>query len=107
MQFDTSTLHLPLDRKHLREKVVGQLNRLLEADRNLVEKMVDNRIPISDEYKNLDEFVYMDDGDAPAAAGLIGVLNGLLDLTDDGRLAASYDDDMKLIGFTIVDSTKK
>jgi hypothetical protein len=107
MMFDTKDLHLPLDRKILRERVISQLTRLLEADRNLVEALVDNRIPVSEGYKALDEFVYMDDGVTPPSAGLIGILNGLLDFRDDGRLAASYDDDMKLIGFVTVDTTKR
>jgi len=92
------------------ETVVAQLNKLLGADRNLVESMVDNRIPVSTGYMELDEFVYMEDGQEghPPAAGLIGVLNGLLQLGDDNRIAAQYsDEDMKLIGFTLVDVKSK
>ena len=86
------------------ETVAEQLNKLLGADRNLVETMVDNRIPVSIGYMELDGFVYMDDGQegTKPAAGLIGVLNGLLQLGSDNRIAAQYDDSMKLIGFTLI-----
>jgi hypothetical protein len=81
-------------------QVVDQLNRMLQLDRNLTEKLVNTRYPVSEEYKKADEFVYSDEG-----AGLIGVLNGLVLDTENFRIAANYEDDaaMKLVGFSLLE----
>lgn len=78
-------------------QIVQQLNRLLELDRSLTEKLVNTRHPVSEEYKQ-SEFVYSDEG-----AGIIGVLSGLTLDTDTQRIAANYDDDNKLIGFSLLE----
>jgi hypothetical protein len=82
-------------------QVVDQLNKLLKIDRNLTEKLVNTRYPVSDEYKQADEFTYMED----TGAGMIGVLNGLVLDTENFRIAANYTDgsEEKLIGFSLLE----
>lgn len=83
----------------MKEKIVEQLNKLLVLDRKFTETIVDTRHPVNENYALSKEFVCMDDN----TAGLIGVLNGILE-QDDVRIAASYEDDegKKLIGFILV-----
>lgn len=82
-------------------QVVDQLNKLLKIDRNLTERLVNTRYPVSEEYKQADEFTYMED----TGAGMIGVLNGLVLDTENFRIAANYTDgpDEKLIGFSLLE----
>ena len=79
-------------------QVIDQLNRLLTLDRNLTEKLVNTRYQVSADYQN-SEFIWsMGEG-----AGLIGVLSGLVLDTEFYRIAANYDDDEKLIGFSLLE----
>lgn len=81
--------------------VVNRLNTLFKLDPEFTKRMVDTRHAVNSEYVKSEEFVCMDDG-ITQEAGLIGVLNGLLD-QDEYRIAASYDDtSMRLIGFVLV-----
>ena len=80
-------------------QVVDQLNKLLKIDRNLTERLVNTRYPVSEEYKQADEFTYMED----TGAGMIGVLNGLVLDTDFYRIAANYNDNDVLIGFSLLE----
>jgi hypothetical protein len=82
-----------------KESVVAQLNRLLELDRNLLEKLIDTRYPVTKEYADSEEFICMVDDPENPVAGLLGVLNGLLD--EGVPIAAVYDEDMKLISFVL------
>lgn len=85
-------------------QVVDQLNKLLQIDRALTEKLVDTRYPVSKEYTQADEFVYMQENDQDIPhAGMIGVLNGLVLDTERYRLAANYNDDGLLIGFSLLE----
>lgn len=85
-------------------QVVEQLNKLLQIDRDLTEKLVNTRYPVSKEYTQTDEFVYMQESDKDIPnAGMIGVLNGLVLNTETFRLAANYDDNDKLIGFSLLE----
>lgn len=88
-----------------KESVVAQLNKLLTLDRALTEKFVGIRHPVSKDYTNSGEFIYMQETeqDTPVA-GFIGILNGLLD-NDDIRIAAQYEDEAatKLVGFVLID----
>lgn len=79
-------------------QVVDQLNKLLKIDRNLTERLVNTRYPVSEEYKQADEFVYSDEG-----AGMIGVLSGLVLDTEQFRISANYDDNEVLIGFSLLE----
>lgn len=79
-------------------QVVDQLNKLLKIDRNLTERLVNTRYPVSEEYKLADEFVYSDEG-----AGMVGVLSGLVLDTEQFRLAANYDDNDVLVGFSLLE----
>lgn len=90
-------------------QAIQQLNKLLQLDRTLTEKLVNTRYPVSKEYVQADEFVYMHENDQDTPnAGLVGVLNGLLQLGEENRIAANYDEhDMKLIDFSLVNVTKK
>ena len=80
-------------------QVVDQLNKLLKIDRNLTERLVNTRYPVSEEYKQSDEFTYMED----TGAGMIGVLNGLVLDVEQFRIAANYDDNDVLIGFSLLE----
>lgn len=84
--------------------IVSQLNKLLKIDPELTQKLVDTRYPVSKAYTEADEFIYMQEGpsDIPAA-GLIGVLNGLVLNTDKFRIAAIYDDCDRLIEFSFLE----
>lgn len=84
-----------------KQNVIKQLNILFELDKGFTEKIVDTRYSVNQAYQNSEEFVCMDDG-VNQSAGLIGVLNGLLD-QDEHRIAASYNDiTHELIGFILV-----
>lgn len=76
--------------------IIDQLNRLLVLDRELTEKLVNTRYPVSPAYQK-SEFVWSEEG-----VGLIGVLSGLVLDTETHQIAAIYDDtNMKLIGFRL------
>ena len=82
-------------------QVVDQLNKLLKIDRNLTERLVNTRYPVSEGYKQADEFTYMED----TGAGMIGVLNGLVLDTENFRIAANYTDgpEETLVGFSLLE----
>src|ERR1700723_1716734 len=85
-------------------QVIQQLNKLLQLDRSLTEKLVNTRHPVSKEYTQTDEFVYMQENDQDTPnAGMIGVLNGLVLDTELYRIAANYDDNDKLVGFSLLE----
>jgi len=84
-----------------KESVVAQLNRLLQLDRNLTEKLIDTRYPVTNEYADSEEFICMVDDPNNPVAGMLGVLNGLLN--EDIPIAAVYDEDMKLIMFVLAE----
>ena len=84
-----------------KQSVVEQLNRLLVLDRNLTEKLVDTRYPVTEAYADSHEFICMADDPSNPVAGLLGVLNGLLN--EEPPIAAVYDEDMKLVMFVIAE----
>ena len=84
-----------------KESVVEQLNRLLVLDRTLVEKLIDTRYPVTEAYADSEEFICMSDDPANPVAGMLGVLNGLLN--EDTPIAAVYDEDMKLVMFVLAE----
>lgn len=67
----------------LAEKVVGYMNELVELDRVCIGAMVENRIPCNEALANHASCQVMDQhGDV--CVGLLGVLNGLCGIYDDG-----------------------
>lgn len=88
-----------------KESVVEQLNRLLVLDRKLIETLVDTRYPVTDAYADSEEFICMSDDPTNPVAGLLGVLNGLLD--EGTPIAAVYecDDDgnLKIVQFVLAE----
>lgn len=86
-----------------KQYIVKQLNKLLKLDRNLIEKLVDVRYPVTEQYIKDPDFTCMENANGVCEAGLMGVINGLIP-SDDLRIAASYDDtNNKLIGFVLID----
>jgi len=84
-----------------KELIVERLNKALRLDRNFVEKLVNTRYVVCDEYANSDEFVCMLEGDI-AFAGLLGLLNGLVGELEESRIAGNYDDNGTLICFSLI-----
>lgn len=82
-----------------KEQIIGRLNRALALDSNLIEKLCDTRYPVSQAYMDSDEFVYGEND----STGLLGVLNGLVGDLDSSRIAGQYNDNDKLIGFTLIE----
>ena len=85
-------------------EIVSQLNKLLTIDPVLTNTLVNTRHVVSKAYTEADEFVYMQETDQDIPhAGLIGVLNGLVINTANFRLAAIYNDDNILTGFSLLE----
>jgi hypothetical protein len=85
-----------------KQNICDQLNKLLNLDPKLIEQLVDTRHEVSPAYQNANEFVWSYDDELVPRAGLIGVLNGLLEV-DGQQICANYSNTTnELIGFSLI-----
>lgn len=82
--------------------IVKKLNDMLMLDREFTEKITDTRYSVNEEYAN-SNFVCLEDEPGKYSAGLIGVLNGLIHCNNEYRIVGNYDDDLKLINFSLLE----
>lgn len=81
--------------------IVKKLNDLLSLDAEFTKNIIGTRFEVNSSYANSDNFVCLEES-GKCTAGLIGVLNGLLDRPDLYRIAAEYNDDSELVRFALL-----
>lgn len=82
--------------QNLADHFIRLLNKMVDADREAMEKLVETRVPCNQAMVD-HPTVQVSNG----AVGMLGILNGLVGVRDDGYgyVAAVFDDDEKLVGF--------
>ncbi len=88
----------------LAHTAIAFLNGLLQTDPEAVRALVETRVPCNEAMAQHPSVqVSVDDGVEQRTVGLLGILNGLIGVDDDGWgfLAAEFDDEGKLTRFLL------
>lgn len=81
-------------------EAVELLNKLLDEQPDFTTQIINARYGLSESFRKSDlPFVCGIAKDGNIQMGVIGMMNGIV---SDGRIAASFDDDMKLIEFVVI-----
>ena len=81
--------------------VVSRLNEFLLLDSSALQKLIDNRVEVSDAFRYSEVDFVCGEHDGRLEIGVIGLLNSLV---DHGRIAAMYADG-KIERFTVLSSS--
>ena len=86
------------------DETIAYLNDLLKWDKKAISKLVDTRVPCNDELADHPTCQVATIADGiynKCEVGLLGVLNGMFGVDENGRghIAAEYDDDDNLVSF--------
>lgn len=85
------------------QELVDSLNALFELDPKAAEMLVGHRVECNEALAQSDvPFVCSRNSAGTLIMGPIGFMNALV-VNDSGKAAASYDDEMRLRGFVVVD----
>ena len=92
------------DKVEVIEKLADFMNDLLDNDPEAITKLVGNRVIVKSRIIiDHSTVIVGEEKDKKFSLGIIGLINGLIDLPMNNRLGAEYDEDGKLIGFRAVD----
>lgn len=83
--------------------IVSRLNQLLRIDPIFTRKIVNTRYFVNDDYINSQGFMCIPDESGRYSAGLIGVINGLINSPDRYRIAAKYNNSNDLQRFALME----
>lgn len=99
---------LDTDRKQAMKRVVDALNKALEFDERAIHALCESRVPVNKPFADSDvPFVVFQDEDLSLHLGFIGVLSGCLmsalELPDNVRLCAMYEEDDTISRFYFIE----
>lgn len=83
-------------------EMVTRLNLMLKLDPDFVKNITDTRYPVNQAYQSEESFVYLVESDGKCHAGLLGVLNSLIEMNDCFRIAGVYDTNNHLVEFNLI-----
>jgi len=98
-----------MNNKELAELIIGRLNKILKSDPEAIDELINTRVLCNN---NLADHPMVQvreyPGDIGPTIGFLGLLNGLIGTTDDGRgiICAVYENGNDLVRFELTDDDK-
>jgi len=85
------------------KKIADLLNKLFSLDATAAEALVNHRVECNEAFLDPEvPFVCSRNGNGDITMGIVGFLNAMAS-PDSGRVAAKYNGDKQLVGFTVVE----
>jgi hypothetical protein len=82
--------------------MLAYLNSLLDADSDALYALIEHRVPVNQTLADHPAAVLYDDGSgAPPTYGMLGVINGMLQVMGFPALGARYDDNNRPVHFGV------
>jgi len=95
-----------MNKLQLAQYIVDQLNEIYSHDPEALHALCESRVPCNEALrKHPTVQVLVEGGGTESRVGLLGILNGIVGIQDDGwgYISAIYDEDtMKLQGFNVL-----